>query len=90
MTYRKEKISIEYFENGGVFYSEKNDKFYALDELGAEIWKYIDSFEVIEFKQLVMHLLKQYKIDESELSRDLLTYLDTLIEFGALSKIDGD
>lgn len=90
MHYKKENISIEYFEEGGVFYSDKSDKFYALDEFGSEIWKYIDSAEEFELNQLVTHFSEIYNVDESVISRDLIKFFDDLVKFGALSKIDGD
>ncbi|MBQ6171872.1 MAG: PqqD family protein [Clostridia bacterium] len=87
MRYKKEKISIEYFEEGSVFYSDRSKKFYALDEAGTEIWKYIDSMEEFEISQLVIILSSKYGVDESIITKDLNAFLDKLIKIGALSII---
>lgn len=90
MLYKKEQISVEYFEEGGVFYSEKRKKFYALDEFGSEIFKYIDQLDCIHIDIIIKHFINIYNVDEAVIYKDIHMFFNNLIEYGVLSIIQGE
>ena len=79
MNYLKNKdITAEYFEEGGVLYNNETDIFYAMDEMGAEIFKFIEENDNAGLEIILNRTVEQYDVPKDVAEQDINTYLNEL------------
>ena len=67
--------------------SDMDDYIYRLDEMGAWIWRLLDGRRSVG--GIIETAAAAYDADRSEIERDILEYLENLVEAGAVILVTG-
>lgn len=81
---KKEDAVMAELDGKVVIMSIENGQYYALDEIGTDIWKSIEGS--IAVKSIVEQLVQEYKVSEERCIEDLIAFLQS-IESKGLIKI---
>lgn len=72
-----QQVSAE-LANEEVILNLKNNVYYGLNEVGAEIWKYIKQSKSVS--EIIDHILDQYEVERQQCEQDILAILNDLWE----------
>lgn len=62
----------------GVILSMKNGKYYGLNDVGASIWKTIQT--PITFKEIKTTVMQEYEVDNATCDKEVLSFLEKMTE----------
>jgi hypothetical protein len=69
-----------------VMLSISNGKYYNLGEIGGRIWDGIN--KPVQINQLVSLLSEEYEVDPIECEKEVITFLETLLQEGIIQIVD--
>ncbi|GCD84102.1 hypothetical protein PTHTG4_31670 [Parageobacillus thermoglucosidasius] len=69
-------------EGEAVLLNISNGTYYGLDEVGVDIWKYMNKGR--SFEEIKSYLVNEYKVQESIIEKDLIDFLTDLENKGLI------
>lgn len=78
-------VSFTLLEQDAVLLNTRGNKYYALDEVGAELWRRLS--DGLKLRTAYEELLAEYDVDAGTLEADLLELLQALLDNGLIEVI---
>lgn len=82
-----EFVSFTLLEQEAVLLNTRNNRYYALDEVGARLWGLLS--EGKQLREIYQTLMAEYEVDLEQLERDMLELLNHLVENGLVEIVEG-
>lgn len=82
-----EFVSFTLLEQDAVLLNTRNNRYYALDEVGARLWGLLS--EGKQLREIYQTLMDEYEVSPAQLERDMLELLNHLVENGLVEIVQG-
>ena len=76
---RNPEVVFTQIDNEIVLVGPKDDLFYGVNEMGAAIWRLLDSSD-LSCREIFEHIKHDYEIDESTCISDIMRFIGSMLE----------